>query len=89
MINEESRSPWIGTIPFSEWLGIHPQTVRAMRKLKNSPWHQGIHYRQTGVTGRGPMQWNRELAEKAFTEFHRTPAMEVETFSRAAHPTLR
>ena len=60
-----------------------------MRKLKNSPWHQGIHYRQTGVTGRGPMQWTRELAEKAFTEFHRTPAMKVETFSRAAHPTLR
>ena len=61
MINEEIRSPWIGTIPFSEWLGIHPQTVRAVRKLKNSPWHQGFHYRQTGVTGRGPMQWNREL----------------------------
>ena len=89
MITEAHRSPWIGTIPFSEWLGIHPQTVRKVRKLKNSPWHQGVHYRQTGVTGRGPMQWNRELAERAFTEFHRTPAVKVETFSRAAHPTLR
>ncbi len=89
MISAERRSPWIGTIPFSKWLGIHPQTVRAVRKLKNGPWQQGIHYRQTGITGRGPLQWHRELAEKAFTEFHRTPAMVVETFSRATNPTLR
>ncbi len=89
MISEESGSPWIGTIPFSEWLGIHPQTVRAVRKLKNSPWQQCVHYRQTGVSGRGPMQWNRELAEKAFTEFHRTPAKKVETFSRVRNPTVR
>ena len=88
MIFETDRSPWVGTIPFSEWLGIHPQTVRAIRKLTHGPWQQGIHYRRTGVTGHGPMQWNCELAEKAFTEFQRTPVQKVETFSRVAHPTV-
>ena len=86
MIKEDTRSPWIGTIPFSKWLGIHPQTVRLLRKLENSPWHQGIHYRHTGVTDRGPLQWNRELAEQAFTEFNRNPTKDVETFSRSPHP---
>ena len=87
LIKSESCSPWIGTIAFSKWLKIHPQTVRSIRKDENSPWQQGIHYRATGLTGRGPMQWNRDLAEKAFTQRRRTPVEQVETFSRGTHPT--
>ena len=77
-----SRSNWIGTIEFSEWLGIHPQTVRAIKKMENGPWRRGVHFRTTGITGRGPIQWNRDAAEQAFTEFQQTPAVKVETFSR-------
>ena len=83
-----SRSNWIGTIPFSEHLGIHPQTVRAIKKMENGPWRKGIHYRTTGVTGKGPIQWNRDAAEQA-SRFQQTPAVKVETFSRVPNPTVR
>lgn len=87
LINNQISSPWIGTIPFSKWMKMHPQTVRAHRKKEDSPWRQGIHYRPTGVTGRGPMQWHRDLAEKAYNEHVQIKAEQVETFSRATHPT--
>ena len=84
-----SRSNWIGTIEFSEWLGVHPQTVRAIKKMENGPWRKGVHFRTTGVTGRGPIQWNRDAAEQAWIEFQQTPAVKVETFSRVPNPTVR
>ena len=86
---EESQSLWIGTKDFADWLKIHPQTVRAIKKMELGPWKQGLHYRHTGLTGRGPIQWNRDLAEQAFTEFKRTPAEKVETFSRVPNPVVR
>ena len=84
-----SRSNWVGTIEFSEWLGIHPQTVRAIKKMENGPWRKGVHFRTQGVTGRGPIQWNRDAAEQAWIEFQQTPAVKVETFSRVPNPTVR
>ena len=84
-----NRSNWIGTIEFSEWLDIHPQTVRSIKNMENGPWRKGVHYRTTGVTGKGPIQWNRDAAEQAFIEFQQTPAVEVETFSRVPNPTVR
>lgn len=82
-------SLWINTIKLAKQLGIHPQTVRAIKKLENSPWQEGIHFRLTGVTGRGPIQWHRDAAEAAFTSFRRTPAEKVETFSRVPNPIVR
>ena len=86
---EESQPQWVGTIEFSDWLRIHPQTVRAIKKMVNGPWRKGIHYRTQGTSGRGPLQWNRDLAEQAWNAFQRTPAEEVETFSRVPNPTVR
>ena len=83
------RSNWVGTIEFSEWLGIHPQTVRAIKKMENGPWRKCVHFRTTGITGRGPIQWNRDAAEQAFTEFQRTPAEAIEGFKRVPNPTVR
>ena len=80
---------WIGTIPFSEHLGIHPQTVRSVRKMENGPWRRGEHYRTTGPTGRGPIQWNRDLAEAAFSAFQGQPSEQPESFSRVPNPTVR
>ena len=85
----EARDFWIGTIPFSEQLGIHPQTVRALKKMEDGPWLKGVHYRTTGVTGRGPIQWNRDVAEAAFTAWHGKPSEELESFSRVPNPTVR
>ena len=84
-----SRSNWIGTIEFSEWLGIHPQTVRAIKKMENGPWRKGVHFRTTGRTGRGPIQWNLHVAEAAFTAFQGQPSEELESFSRVPNPTVR
>ena len=85
----ETRDFWIGTIPFSEHLGIHPQTTRAVRKLENGPWRRGVHYRTTGTSGKGPLQWNRDVAEAAFTAFQGQSAAAVESFSRVPNPTVR
>ena len=57
--------------------------------MELGPWRKGVHYRTTGVTGKGPIQWNRDAAEQAFTEFQQTPAVKIETFSRVPNPTVR
>ena len=84
-----TRSTWIDTTAFAEHLGVHAQTVRKIRKLPESPWVQGIHYRRTGLTNRGPIQWAKELAEDAFTSFRREPTGAVESFSRVPDPVVR
>jgi hypothetical protein len=68
---------------------VHPQTIRKLRKLPESPWTEGTHYRRTGLTNRGPIQWAKELAEDAFTSFRREPAGAVESFSRVPDPIAR
>ena len=89
METRPTRSEWIDTTTVAEHLKVHVQTVRKIRKLPDSPWVEGIHYRRTGLTNRGPIQWAKELAEDAFTGFRRTPAEKVETFSRVPNPVVR
>lgn len=81
----KSPSQWVSTDQFAAHLGIHPQTVRAIRKAPTSPWVAGVHYRQTGVNGRY-FQWRQAEAETAFNSMRRTPVGRLETFQREPNP---
>lgn len=77
---------WVDHKTLAEHLGIHPQTAH---KIRRAAFKEGVHYRRTGLTTRGPLQYDLVKAEEAFTRFRRMPATEVETFSRELVPTSR
>jgi hypothetical protein len=77
---------WVDHKTLAEHLGIHPQTAH---KIRRAAFKEGVHYRRTGLTTRGPLQYDLVKAEEAFTRFRRMPAVEVETFSRELVPTSR
>jgi len=77
---------WVDHKTLSEHLGIHPQTAH---KIRRAAFKEGVHFRRTGLTTRGPLQYDLVKAEVAFTRFRRLPAAEVETFSREPVPTSR
>ena len=81
----QRKSPWVSTAVFAAHLGIHPDTLRNLRKAPTSPWVRGVHYRQTGISGRY-FQWHREEAERAFTAMRTTPVGRLETFQREPNP---
>jgi len=77
---------WVDHKTLAEHLGIHPQTAH---KIRRAAFKEGVHFRRTGLTTRGPLQYDLVKAEEAFTRFRRMPAAEVETFSREPVPTSR
>ena len=70
---------WVDHKTLAEHLGIHPQTAH---KIRRAAFKEGVHFRRTGLTTRGPLQYDLAKAEEAFTRFRRMPAAEVEAFSR-------
>ena len=70
---------WVDHKTLAGHLGIHPQTAH---KIRRAAFKEGVHFRRTGLTTRGPLQYDLVKAEEAFTRFRRMPAAEVETFSR-------
>jgi len=77
---------WVDHKTLAEHLGIHPQTAH---KIRRAAFKEGVHFRRTGLTSRGPLQYDLTKAEEAFTNFRRVPSSEVETFGRVPHPTSR
>ena len=77
---------WVSTDQFAQQLGIHPQTVRVIRRSPTNPWVEGVHYRRKGLTSSGTLQWNSALAEEAFIGMRRSPAGGVESFQRVPNP---
>lgn len=87
MSHEPTSRAWVSHQEFAEHLGIHTQTLHRLRR--NLAFKEGVHYRRTGLTTAGPLQYNLEKAEAAFTAFRRQPAAEVECFSRVPNPVSR
>ena len=74
---------WVNTPSMADRLGIHPKTLLRLRKQLRSPFQEGLHYRYGGLTTGAPLQWFPEEADKAFTDFRRTPVSAVEAFTAA------
>ncbi|WP_413744434.1 hypothetical protein [Synechococcus sp. MIT S9451] len=64
-------------------LGIHPQTLRKLRRSQIGPFKEGRDYRWIGLSTISTLQWYVTSASQAFTDFRRMPAEAVETYSRA------
>ena len=65
-------------------LGIHPQTLRKLRRHQISPFQEGRDYRWVGLSTNSTLQWHVRSANQVFTNFRRMPAEEIETFSGLA-----
>ena len=65
-------------------LGIHPQTLRKLRRHQISPFQEGRDYRWVGLSTSSTLQWHGRNASQVFTNFHRMPAEEIETFTELA-----
>jgi hypothetical protein len=77
------HAPWLSSALMAERLGIHKQTLLKLRRTKHSPFKEGTHYRWSGITTAGSLQWNPDATEQAFTTFRRIPAGGFETFAAA------
>ena len=74
---------WVPSAAMAQVLGIHPQTLRKLRRHQITPFKEGRDYRWVGLSTSSTLQWHVHSASQAFTDFRRMPAKEIETFRRA------
>ena len=74
-----TQTTWLDTKSMAKVLGIHPQTLREIRR-KSATFKRSRDWRNTGLSTRGPLQWHAANTEKSFTHAKRVPPSEVETF---------
>ena len=74
---------WVSTQECADALGIHPQTLRKLRRHRIPLFKEGRDYRWVGLSTSSTLQWHVHSAIQAFTDFRRMPAEAVETYGRA------
>ena len=60
-------------------LGLSVYTFNYIKRLHNSPFELGVHYRFVGA-GTRITQWDQEATELAYTEWQRPPAKTLENY---------
>ena len=85
MDNSSKTSNWSDTATTAAHCQIHPETLKHLRRAKNSPFKQGREFRWAGL-GKGKLQWNVESTDLALTNFRREPADAIENFDRKPQP---
>ena len=65
---------WVPSAAMARVLGIHPQTLRKLRRHQITPFKEGRDYRWVGFSTSSTLQWHVHSASKAFTDFRRMPA---------------
>ena len=73
---------WVSSADMARVLGIHPQTLRKLRRSKTSLFKQGRDYRWVGLSTNSHLQWHVQSASSSYTAFQRSPADRVETYGR-------
>ena len=74
---------WVPSAAMARELGIHPQTLRKLRRHQITPFKEGRDYRWVGLSTSSNLQWHLRSANQSFTDFRRMPAGAVETFAAA------
>ena len=64
-------------------LGIHPQTLRKLRRSQKNLFKEGRDYRWIGLSTSSHLQWYVHTACRSYTEYQRLPAERVEIYRRA------
>ena len=72
---------WVPSSAMAEVLGIHPQTLRKLRRHQITPFTEGRDYRWVGLSTSSTLQWHVHSASRAFTDFRRVPAEALETYA--------
>ena len=85
MDNSSKTSNWSDTATTAAHCQIHPETLKRLRRAKNSPFKQGREFRWAGL-GKGKLQWNVESTDLALTNFRHEPADAIENFDRKPQP---
>ena len=74
---------WVSTQECADALGIHPQTLRKLRRSQINLFKEGRDYRWVGLSTSSHLQWNVLSASRTYTDFRRMPPEAVETYSRS------
>ena len=72
---------WVPSAAMAEVLGIHPQTLRKLRRHQITPFKEGRDYRWVGLSTSSTLQWHVHSASQAFTDFRRMPAEALDTYA--------
>ena len=72
---------WVPSAAMAKVLGIHPQTLRKLRRHQITPFKEGRDYRWVGLSTSSTLQWHVHSASQAFTDFRRMPAEALETYA--------
>ena len=80
-----TASIWSDTATTAKHCQIHPETLKRLRRAKNSPFKQRREFRWAGL-GKGKLQWDVQRTDLALTNFRREPADAIENFDRKPQP---
>ena len=83
-VTNVAGTQWVSTQECADALGIHPQTLRKLRRHRIPLFKEGRDYRWVGLSTSSTLQWDVLSAIQAFTDFRRMPAEAVETYSRGS-----
>ena len=81
-VTNVAGTQWVSTQECADALGIHPQTLRKLRRHRIPLFKEGRDYRWVGLSTSSHLQWHVLSASKAYTDFQRLPAERVETYAR-------
>ena len=71
------------TLEMAKALGISQKFLLKLRKLDESPFTAGEHYRFQGVTTSAPVRWFPAVTDEAFSRFKRLDRCTIETMEGA------
>ena len=71
---------WVPSADMARALGIHPQTLRKLRRSQSNLFKEGRDYRWIGLSTSSHLQWHVLSASRSYTDFKRLPAKAVETY---------
>ena len=82
MSAQDINTRWVRSADMARALGIHPQTLRKLRRSQKNLFKEGRDYRWIGLSTSSHLQWHIDTASRSYTDFQRSPAERVETYSR-------
>ena len=74
---------WVSSAAMARVLGIHPQTLRKLRRHQITLFKEGRDYLWVGLSTSSHLQWHVHSASQSFTDFRRMPTDHVETYAAA------
>ena len=75
------KATWVPSAAMAKVLGIHPQTLRKLRRHQITPFKEGRDYLWVGLSTSSTLQWHVHSASQSFSDFRWMPAEALETYA--------